>query len=545
MSLSEGVQTLATRIGTEVKTLRSEVTSGLSGKANASHTHPSTQISDATTVGRNVLTAANAAAARTAIGAGTSDLVIGTTAGTAKAGNWVPSWSDVTGKPSTFTPASHTHPASEISDSTTVGRAVLTAASAAAARSAIGAGTGNSDLVIGTTAGTAKEGNWVPSWSDVTGKPSTFTPSSHTHPASQISDATTVGRNVLTASDAAAARSAIGAGTSNLALGSTSGTAAAGNHNHDSAYAAVSHTHTASQISDSTATGRSVLTAASAAAARSAIGAGTSDLTIGTTGSTAAAGNHTHSEYAATSHTHTASQISDSTTIGRNVLTASSAAAARTAIDAAGTSHSHAGTYANASHTHPSAQISDATDVGRNVLTASTQAVARLAIGAGTSNLTIGTTSNTAAAGNHTHDVTSLPDTAWTSYTPTWYGSTTNPATSHTRTGAYKVIGKTVFFTIKITVGSGGIGSGLYSFSLPVNSVTTRDFVCWGLIVISGSGEIGGVAKIEGTAPDRVNRIYLVNQTRAANWFSAFGNTFPSSLPSGSVITITGQYEMP
>jgi hypothetical protein len=41
--------------------------------------------------------------------------------------------------------------------------------------------------------------------------------------------------------------------------------------------AATSHTHTATQISDSTATGRSVLTAANASAARSAIGAGTGD----------------------------------------------------------------------------------------------------------------------------------------------------------------------------------------------------------------------------------------------------------------------------
>jgi hypothetical protein len=53
------------------------------------------------------------------------------------------------------------------------------------------------------------------------------------------------------------------------------------------------HTHTASAISDSTAVGRSVLTAADAAAARTAIGAGTSNLTIGTTGSTAMAGNKT------------------------------------------------------------------------------------------------------------------------------------------------------------------------------------------------------------------------------------------------------------
>jgi hypothetical protein len=58
--------------------------------------------------------------------------------------------------------------------------------------------------------------------------------------------------------------------------------------------AATSHTHTAANISDSTTTGRSVLTAASTTAARTAIGAGTSDLALGSTGTTAAAGNHTH-----------------------------------------------------------------------------------------------------------------------------------------------------------------------------------------------------------------------------------------------------------
>lgn len=50
----------------------------------------------------------------------------------------------------------------DITDATDVGRDVLTATDAAAARAAIGAGTGNSDLTIGTTASTAKAGNWVP-----------------------------------------------------------------------------------------------------------------------------------------------------------------------------------------------------------------------------------------------------------------------------------------------------------------------------------------------------------------------------------------------
>jgi hypothetical protein len=48
-----------------------------------------------------------------------------------------------------------------------------------------------------------------------------------------------------------------------------------------------------------------------------------------------------HDGKAATSHTHTASQISDSSAVGRSVLTAADAAAARTAISAAAASHTH------------------------------------------------------------------------------------------------------------------------------------------------------------------------------------------------------------
>jgi hypothetical protein len=44
------------------------------------------------------------------------------------------------------------------------------------------------------------------SWNDLTDKPATFAPSAHTHPASEISDSTTAGRSMLTAADAAAQR---------------------------------------------------------------------------------------------------------------------------------------------------------------------------------------------------------------------------------------------------------------------------------------------------------------------------------------------------
>ena len=119
----------------------------------------SADIGDASTVGKSVLTATTQAQARSAIGAGTgngtSNLTIGTTSTTAKAGDYQPSSSNIT-------------------DATTIGKALLVATDAAAARTAIGAGT--SSLAIGTTSSTAKAGNYVPTWSEITSKPSTFTP---------------------------------------------------------------------------------------------------------------------------------------------------------------------------------------------------------------------------------------------------------------------------------------------------------------------------------------------------------------------------------
>lgn len=67
-------------------------------------------------------------------------------------------------------------------------------------------------------------------------------------------------------------------------------------------------------------------------------------------------------------------------------------------------------TYPPETHAHTASQISDATTTGRSVLTASSQAAARSAIGAGTSNLSLGTTSSTAAAGNHTHTKADITD---------------------------------------------------------------------------------------------------------------------------------------
>lgn len=82
--------------------------------------------------------------------------------------------------------------------------------------------------------------------------------------SSDISDTGAAGREVMGATTAAAVRTAAGA-------------------------AATSHTHTASQVG-ATSTGQGLMTASSGASARALIGAGTSSLELGTTGTTALRG---------------------------------------------------------------------------------------------------------------------------------------------------------------------------------------------------------------------------------------------------------------
>ena len=83
---------------------------------------------------------------------------------------------------------------------------------------------------------TQVQGGVTSDWSTITNKPTTFPPSAHSHPVSQISGTSLTVQTLLGAADQQAARAAIGAGTgngtSNLTLGGTATTAAPGNHVH-------------------------------------------------------------------------------------------------------------------------------------------------------------------------------------------------------------------------------------------------------------------------------------------------------------------------
>jgi hypothetical protein len=75
---------------------------------------------------------------------------------------------------------------------------------------------------------------------------------------------------------------------------------------------------------------------------------------------------------------------------------------------------------------------------------------------------------------------------AWVSYTPTWTGISSSGATS---TGAYKQIGKTVFFQAKYVTGSSGISiTGAITPSLPVTKKSTSIPIISGLFVDAGTG---------------------------------------------------------
>lgn len=186
------------------------------------------EIGGASQVIEALLESNNEAGARAAIGAGTSNLQVGSGANEAKAGNWLPKGTEIQGLSAVLA-------------------SLISAADQATARAAIGAGT--SSLIVGTDSNQAKAGNWLPAVSDIKDVTS-----------SAIAAFLKSTGSELTAAQQLAIRNIIGAGTSSLAIGTTAGTAKAGNY-----------APAASDISDAGDVGRAVLKAATVSAALQAV----------------------------------------------------------------------------------------------------------------------------------------------------------------------------------------------------------------------------------------------------------------------------------
>lgn len=116
MSLTTQVSNFVVRAGTEFKAVRAVIGSLASlsttdkssivaainevmAAVGAGGTITVDAITDAGTVGKASLRAATQLAGRQAIGAGTSDLIVGVLATNAKAGDYVPTWGEITSKP--------------------------------------------------------------------------------------------------------------------------------------------------------------------------------------------------------------------------------------------------------------------------------------------------------------------------------------------------------------------------------------------------------------------------------------------------------------
>jgi hypothetical protein len=385
----------------------------LAGKAATTHTHTASQISDSTTTGRSVLTAADAAAARTAIGAGTSNLVIGTTSTTAKAGDYAPTKTDVglgnvdntsdatknaavaTLTNKTISGASNTLsniPESAVTNLTTdlAGKqasngdlsaiAALTPVNDDVIQRKAGAWTNRTMVQLKTDLALAKAdvglGN-VDNTSDATknSATATFTNKTISGASNTLSNIPESAVTSLTSDLAAKAPLASPTFTGKVTTPALQVTTGAGTANQVltsdvSGNATWAAPPSAPVTSVNTYTGAVVLV-------KGDVGLGNVDNTSDATKNAATA---TLTNKTISGASNTLSNIPESAVT--NLTTDLAGKAATT-------------------HTHTASQISDSTTVGRSVLVATDATAARTAIGAGTSSLVIGTTSTTAKAGDY------------------------------------------------------------------------------------------------------------------------------------------------
>jgi hypothetical protein len=212
-------------------------------------------------------------------------------------GGGVSSWNDLTDKPSTFPPSTHTHPLSALTQSSaTSGQVVTWSGTAWVPQTPSGGG-----------------GGGVSSWNDLTDKPSTFPPSTHTHAIADttgletaldgkaatshthaatdittgtLANARTTATNANTAS-AIVSRDASGNFSAGTITASLTGTASGNAPATGIAQSAVTNltTDLAGKASSSHTHAATDITSGTLALAR---------IPTGTTSSTVALGNHTH-----------------------------------------------------------------------------------------------------------------------------------------------------------------------------------------------------------------------------------------------------------
>jgi hypothetical protein len=130
----------------------------------------------------------------------------------------------------------------------------------------------------------------------------------------------------------------------------------------------------------------------------------------------------------------------------------------------------------------------------------------------------------------------------WTSYTPAWTASTTNPVLGNgTLVGRYSKVGKMVDFAIQLTAGSTTtFGSGQWSFSLPFTVASNLDMI-GNVMVGDASGDTSDYSSGAAYIPDGGTTLQAYAGGKGD--MALITATFPQTWANGDRLWITGRYE--
>ena len=135
---------------------------------------------------------------------------------------------------------------------------------------------------------------------------------------------------------------------------------------------------------------------------------------------------------------------------------------------------------------------------------------------------------------------------AWTTYTPTWTASTTNPTIGNgTLEGRYIELGSAVFGEIRIVAGSTtNRGSGTYAISLPFSSVGYNHQPIGQVTIRDTSASIIFVGTAVITEGD-YGKLYLLMHSQTAVYDEGSGATHenPVFISASDTILVTFMYE--
>ncbi|MFB7285429.1 hypothetical protein [Actinacidiphila glaucinigra] len=131
---------------------------------------------------------------------------------------------------------------------------------------------------------------------------------------------------------------------------------------------------------------------------------------------------------------------------------------------------------------------------------------------------------------------------AWTTYTPTWTGATTNPVVNNgTLIGLFMKIGRTCHYQINLTAGSTTtFGAGTLAFDLPATAASRGATYLGHGHLLQGSTRWGGQYII---SPGASAASPSFPTSGSPSTHALWTPTVPVTYASGGQMRITGTYE--